>query len=378
MNLGYFHTLLLDVKYDLAELNIQSLLQALVNQLQAQVNDPSNSQYQTNVGNARESLATALQESKINSLTDGAKTALREFSLGVLIPSDMLGRIDAAFVGNQITPQLALKNLQEMRREVDEGIGAINNILNGFDKLQVETDDLGVGETEISITIPRGFVHEDPVKLGEEFKKLDHLLRPFTELAAGEYLPIKVRQISSSNFLIALLILSNLDKAAKVVKAVADAIRSLIGIYKDVSEVRVMKARLKEMDGKSTAKPIAELEKFAEKQVNEGIGKVAEELVATYYTGNDAGRKAELLTHIKDSLKKMAARLDKGFDFETRAGELPSPQMEEVGDGTQRETAASAATRASLAGITEAHKEQLVFVREGEPILGLPAPEEEA
>lgn len=377
MNLAYFHTLLSDIKRDTESSNIVALFSQLIDQLKAQVGDPANAAHQTSVGTTRQALEAALRQSTVNAYPESSKEALREFSLGWLVPADLLDKVAEAFSGNQITPQLAFTSLKNTFTNLSQGLAAVTAVLDGFGKLKVETDDLGVGGTEILVSIPRQFVDEDPIKLGEEFKKLDLILRPFTELATGEYLPIKVSRISSSEFLIALLILSNVDRAAKVVKAVADAVRSLIGVYKDVAEVRVMKARLLEMDGDGTKKPVAELEKFVEKRVNAGIGKIADELVSRYYKKNDEGRKAEVLAHTKISLKKIAARIDQGFDFETRAGELPPPEMEAAADGTEAETASSIETRSSLQEISEAHREQLSFIREGSPILGLPSPDEE-
>ena len=51
--------------------------------------------------------------------------------------------------------------------------------------------------------------------------------------------------------------------------------------------------------------------------------------------------------------------------------------METDAEGAEVETAKSVEMRNALQEITNAHREQLSFIREGAPILGLPSPDEE-
>ena len=73
-------------------------------------------------------------------------------------------------------------------------------------------------------------------------------------------------------------------------------------------------------------------------------------------------------------LRKLARRIDEGFGLETRMGELPSPAGEE---GIEGEATGQAELQTHFERIQAAHKEQIMFESEGEPILNLPEPEDE-
>ena len=138
-----------------------------------------------------------------------------------------------------------------------------DQILAGFERLGVKTDDLRPGRLSRSHT--RYLVScakRAHLTSAKEFGEIEKLLKPFAEIATGETPEFEVRSISSSDFTIILGLnigpvltaggaLATTVLVAKAVQMVAAAIREILGVYKDVVGVRRMKADLGAFDGHS-------------------------------------------------------------------------------------------------------------------------------
>mgnify|MGYP007095240536 FL=1 len=97
--------------------------------------------------------------------------------------------------------------------------------------------------------------------------------------------------------------------------------------------------------------------------MDDGIDNLIPELMKQFYKKKDDGRKHELATELKISLKQLAARIDRGYNLEIRVKSVPAAD-DQGGNATE---AAQHVTR-----IQEAAK-ALQFIKQGgEPILALP------
>ena len=312
---------------------------------------------------------------------------MQDYGLTYFLAKNVLLAVDEAFKGNEITPQAVFDALQPVREELSESLQHTDQILAGFERLGVKTDDLRPGDVEIAYTIPRKLREKSPSDLGKEFGEIEKLLKPFAEIATGETPEFEVRSISSSDFTIILGLnigtvltaggtLATTVLVAKAVQMVAAAIREILGVYKDVVGVRRMRADLGAIDDtqKERDAAIIALQDLIKAKIDDGIPKAANRLCEKFNKIMDEERENELRNHLQINMRKIAALIDHGYDIETRGGEPPEPvTKEEEGEG-QESIEESENLQKALEEIRKIHREQLTFEREGEPILSLPNP----
>ena len=204
MNLERFHSILATARRDMNESEVQSQLLELINHLEHQSNDPANPDHQRNVSQSRAGILEALAEAPSNDYPPSWEIALQDYGLTYFLAKNVLLAVDEAFKGNEITPQAVFDALQPVREELSESLQHTDQILAGFERLGVKTDDLRPGDVEIAYTIPRKLREKSPSDLGKEFGEIEKLLKPFAEIATGETPEFEVRSISSSDFTIIL------------------------------------------------------------------------------------------------------------------------------------------------------------------------------
>ena len=191
MNLERFHSILATARGDTNESKVQEQLLQLVNDLEHQSNDPANADYQRNVSQSRARILEALAEAPSNDYPPSWENALQEYGLTYFLAKNVLLAVDEAFKGNDITPQAVFDALQPVRDELGESLQHTDQILAGFERLGVETDDLRPGDVEIAYTIPRKLRENSPSDLGKEFGEIEKLLKPFAEIATGKHQNLK-------------------------------------------------------------------------------------------------------------------------------------------------------------------------------------------
>ena len=138
-----------------------------------------------------------------------------------------------------------------------------------------------------------------------------------------------------------------------------------------------MKEKLGQMkvDKKGRKEATEQLQKLVDTTIQKGLQDISGLLYKKYNKIKDKGRANEIRNSIGISLKKIASRIDHGWDIETQMGKLPPPLEPEIeGEEPPQEDKSMLAMREAFDEISEAHREQVELVREGEPILSLPAP----
>lgn len=245
MNLERFHDLLQRRKTEYEKLRIVKILSNLMNHLQAQINEPSNPEHQKSVSTQRVAIREALLKSSTNSAPLSDIQDLEELHLPLFLAPNLLKAIEAAFHGNDVTPQIAAEALKSTIDELTQNLASVTGVLEGLQYFHVQGSALSPGESEISALIPRSYVEESPQRLGTEIIEFQDILNPFAEMATGAPQIFRIKTLSSSDYLIILAVAANLYLASRVTTAFAEAIRQLLGIYKDVVEIRIMTSKLK-------------------------------------------------------------------------------------------------------------------------------------
>lgn len=94
-----------------------------------------------------------------------------------------------------------------------------------------------------------------------------------------------------------------------------------MGAYKTILHIRKLHGELSQLVGSN---PLKEVEKQAESIMVKEITATANQAIKAYPIKDD-GRKHELRTALDTVLRKLADRIDRGFNVEIRIAPLPSP-----------------------------------------------------
>lgn len=359
MNVERLHAIALALKDDLSRSSVPSHLQQLVSALQNQVNQPGQPAYQQQVSQFYDALRNALESSEVNAFSPTWLQVLEEIGAADLLGVELHDRVNEIFSRNQITPSVALQELQAIFSEIQALSTSIDQMLAAFRQLKIGSEELPAGDCEVGILVPRTFVDNRLDRFSEELGELNQIFGVFAEVATGGRPGFGIRAISSSDLSIFL------DAAPVVGACVAVAIERIIALYKQLLEIRKLQNELaKQGLEKDNLKGI---EKHANGLMEQGIDNLVKELLAEFHKVDDKGRKNELSIELKYALKKVANRVDRGFNIEVR---MTEPEEAEQEDGEQDDAESRETTR-HHARITAA-AETLQFLKlEGEPILSL-------
>ena len=359
MNVERLHAIALALKDDLSLSSVPSHLKQLVSALQNQINQPGQPAYQQQVSQFYDALRTALESSEVNAFSPTWLQVLEEIGAADLLGVELHDRVNEIFSRNQITPSVALQELQAIFGEIQALSTSIDQMLAAFRQLNIGSEELPAGDCEVGILVPRTFVDNRLDRFSEEIGELNQIFGVFAEVATGGRPGFGIRAISSSDLSIFL------DAAPVIGACVAVAIERIIALYKQLLEIRKLQGELtKQGLEKDNLKGI---EKHANGLMEQGIDKLVNELLAEFHKVDDNGRKNELSIELKYALKKVADRVDRGFNIEVR---MTEPEEAKPEDGEQDDEESREATR-HHARITAA-AETLQFLKlEGEPILSL-------
>lgn len=358
MNVERLHRIALDLKSDLKFYKILTLLQNVRDALQNAVNNPAHGPYQTELVSHLGLLYSALENSDYNDYSPSWKEIINEISSETLFGVSLEEKIQAIFSQNTITPAKALEDIIEIHDSIAKFDAALTNILSAFSTLNIEEEDLEPGQCELGYTIPRKYVRNKLSSLKKEINELNFILNSISEAVTGEKQEFEVKTISSSDFLLYILIGLN------VADVLSKAIERILNHYKQILEIKVLNNQLKEK-GIPSNKTKA-IETHANSMMEEEIKKIAKEVILEYYTGKDTARKNELENSVIISLNKLANRIDHGFNVEIRVEPLTQPIGGEVISKEQQ-------TNIKMVKSIQERSKNIQFIEnEGESILKLP------
>ncbi|WP_417871387.1 hypothetical protein [Winogradskyella sp.] len=320
MNVERLHRILIDLDEELKTDKIVTLLQQVRDHLQNQVNQPNQPSHQTNLVNSLKKLYTALESSNYNDYSPSWKEIISEISGEIELGVPLKHKIENILATNSITPANALEEIKQIFNDLQTFQTAIKNTLTGFEALGIEEEDLDAGQCELGYTIPREFVENKLSELKNEIAELNFILNNISEAVTGEKQEYKVKTISSSDFLLYVII------GLQVADVLSNATERILNIYKGILEIKQLRNQLK--DKGIPASKTKSIETHANGMMKDEIKTIVKEVMDEHYDG-DNGRKNELQNGLTISLNKLANRIDKGFNVEIRVEPLPEPEEEE-------------------------------------------------
>jgi hypothetical protein len=280
---------------------------------------------------------------------------LAEIGGDELVGGSLKSSIESTFAQNQITPAVALEELQALHKRLQAFKNAVDQLLAGFKHLKIGDERLAPGDCEVGILVPRDAVDNKLLDFADELREIGFILNTLAEVATGHKDDLTIRTISSSDLLV------HLQAAAPYAACVAVCVERVVALYKQLLEIRKLHQEIRKQGVPDDE--VSGIERYANQLMETGIDKIAVEVVKQYHKKDDAGRKNELTNAVRISLNKLANRIDHGFNVEVRVAPPAKAKDEEKQD---------AELQKAIAAIQAATPNMQFMKLEGQPILRLP------
>ncbi len=278
------------------------------------------------LGQALTQLYKKLEDAPSNSFSPAWRQVLEEIGGSDLLGNNLANHLHEIMERNEITPSIAHEEVQEISISIQAFKTAVDDVVSGLNGLQIGAEELEPGECEIGFLVPREAVHSNIVEFGDELKQLDFILGTFSEVASGKRQKFDIKTISSTDLMVFLVAIPS------VAACIAHAVERIINIYKTLLEIKKLKGELKKQGlAEEEMKLITE---HAASKMEAGIEELTDEIFKVYYKSKDGGRKNELKNAVRIALRKLANRIDQGFNIEVRA---EPPEEKELEQGEQQE-----------------------------------------
>lgn len=358
MNVERLHAIAAELRRDLDETATLSTLQNLVSSLSNQISQPQQPQFQQQTSQYLNQLLAALEDARVNTFSPTWQQVLVELGAKELTGKALAQTVEDVFARNQITPSVAQQDLQALFGRLQQLSSAIDQLLAGFRTLKIGSEDLDPGQCELGVLVPRVFLNNRLDRFAGELEELNQIFGVFSEISTGSRPGFEIKTISSTDLSV------YLEVSAIVGACIATAVERIIALYKQLLEIRKLQGELAKQGLEK--KNLKGIEDHANTVMENGIDKLIKDLIAEYLAKGDAGRKNELSIELKYSLKKIANRIDRGFNIEVR---MEEPEV--AADGADEATEEQKALVKAHAKVAEASENMQFLKLEGEPILQL-------
>jgi hypothetical protein len=320
-------------------------------------NSPGDPDFQRAIGDSRQELFKVIDRAPSKDLPPLQRDELRGLELTDALGTQLRKRVEAIFRRNGVTPIQAADQLDELYSEIQQSNAAVEGLVDGFERLGIETDELAPGEVELSLLVPRSAVGEGLESLGREFIRIKSIIDPFIELVTGSREEVRVRAIASSEFEVFVLL------APYVGLGFAKGLETVLNIYEKVLNIR---KATKELEGTGVDQSVVDtLHDQAREITKREIHEFVERLLDESKIDDDVRRNG-LRLDLSKQLMELAKRIDNGYRVDLDARQLPPPE-----DGTT-EPKARAKEREALQEVISTSARLKTFKLTGKPILGLP------
>lgn len=358
MNVERLHAIALAVKEEITALDVIGLLDQLSTALQNMVSQPQQPDYQVQVSSFKKTLQKKLTIANSNDFSPAWKQSIDELGIQEYLGSQLAEKIEAIFLENQITPSVALSEIQQLLKKVSALSTTLDQLVQGFSNFNLGHEVLNPGEGEVGIMLPRAYLDNRFDKLAKEFKEINSILSTISEVATGKTEHFQIRSLSTSDPFVLL------GASIGVLAYIALTIKPIISAYKEILEVRILHAQL--ADKKVASERLKGVEDHTEEIMSKAIEEIRIELLSRSPI-QDNGRKNELSNALGVALNKLANRIDRGVNIEIRVEPIKAEEREE-----EELSDSEKADRNNVQIIFEAMKTLEFMHPNGKPILHLP------
>lgn len=303
---------------------VQNALDHLRAGLENLASNPQDQAQQTNVSKALAELQKAI-EAFDSQFSPQEKEKLNEIEAQDFFKLDFVNEIKTKISENAISPAVVRDHVNSFTKKRRQYIENLTNLISNLDKIGIKVNDLEENEIQIGFQIPRELFHNNLDGLIVELNAIKKIIRTFSEATTGTVEEIKVGQISTTNPLVFLA------QSAPVALAIAKTVNWILEKWKEVEEIRHLRAQTAQI--KHFTKN--EIGDFYDKKIKEVIDKSIEEKVKEILeaSSSEDGRKNELEKALKDAIKSLFARIERGMTIELRM--LPLEESEDTEDESE-------------------------------------------
>jgi hypothetical protein len=311
MNVERLHLILSATLDAVTKSGVLADIGALATHLQNQVNDPATAAYQQQVSSQLEKLRASLSAIETNNFPPGWKQVLTEHKLSNFIGTVLLQTLEGIFSQNAITPSIALKEIQELQRELTADVTATTELLNALKRFEFPMDDLKPGEAEIGLLVPRESIDSKLDRFTRELNDTAKIIGVFEELTTGQRREPTIRTLSSTDLTVLL------DAWPVTGAALAAAIERIASFYKQVLEIKKLKVEITRLG--LPEKMTQQLDQEANEKMESNLRLLRDEIITNYK--GEKPRRHELENELLIALHRIANKIDQGIHFEFRARE---------------------------------------------------------
>jgi hypothetical protein len=328
LNTEQLHAICIELRKEIDSAKLVPNLKQLADALQNTINQPNQPQHQEQVATRRNNLIDALEKIESSERPVTKQQIISEIGGSEILGSALKSRIEDSFTQIDVTPAVVQKDILEMHTELTSFREGIDQLIAGFERLGIGAEELVGYIAELGVLIPRRKNAEDLEYFSKDLQKLNRELMHFNELVTGKADRFKVRSISSSDFSVFLEVLP--ETAQVIVSTIAIL---LLG-YEKLLDIRKKKAELEKQEA---PKPVIdEIDKWAETLMSQKINEITSDLMSQYKDVDRPDlRGNELEGHVRMSVKKIAGRLDVGYHFSARIGNIEEQPDEESDNGEE-------------------------------------------
>ena len=355
MNTERLHVIAKAIKQDLQQTRTVTTLQNIVSALEDQISSPQSPEHQQKVSENLEILLKELETAPSNEFNPTWRQVVVELGADGLLGKALKEKIESIFARNQITPSVALTELGEISEQVSFFSSTLDRLIKAFVDLGIGVEKLEPGESEVGVLVPRNYVNNHLEDFAKELDELDKIFKVFAEVSTGARPDFEINTISSSELTVYLAAI------APIAACIAVGIERIVALYKQLLEIRKIRNDLEKYELEKEGLKV--IDDSAKKKMEGGIEKIVKDLLDEFYSFDNDGRKNELSIELRYALRKLANRIDRGFNIEVRVEPLDEHIEEESGQAAKDKKYVEAIQAASAS---------LQFLKlEGKPILRL-------
>lgn len=335
-----------------AQHNVQAVLQQLVSELHAIINNPAHAPAQTQFVETLARFRSAW--AGMSSTFSPAQVKLiAEIGGAPFFLDDAPSHLDEVVRNNNITPAVIRDEIDAFRTQREQFTSTINALRDSLKRVGIEPYKLEPESAEVGLLLPRDLFNNELGGLVKELHTLNRIIRAFSEAATGEAEPVEVHQISTSDP----IFFFGLDPAT--IALLGTAMTWALKTWKDVEEIRKIRAETQKV---KSFKP-EEIEKIFDRKIQEEVAIAIDQKVNELVPVKDgAGRHHEQRGDMKWALESILSRVERGMTVEVRFLPPPAPSESEA-------QSTSAASFETLKAVTP----QLQFPEPDKtPVLALP------
>jgi hypothetical protein len=320
MNVERLQEVLRQVRQELSQTDIEARLTRLEPILQQVVAQPGVPDFQKQVTTQLDEIQVALERAPSTEYGPVWEHSVQELRLGGFLGPSLLNHVVTIFSRNQITPAVALQEIQQLKQAITDVRSRIDQVLAGLEFLGISPRQIPAEKAEVGILIPRSAVDNNLAEFGSEVQDLNRDVNAIAEAVTGHAEDVQIQEVSSSEIIVYVLV------ASTIAERLARALSVLIGCYKQILEIRALRDQLKTkgLSGES----LAPIEQHASQIMDESIRAESQKLVKE--SPVETTRRNELKNLVSKALWRFARRLDEGYNFDVRASESPSASQDEA------------------------------------------------